>query len=976
MGHARLDAPFGRVIDRTNPINFQFDGKVYPGYEGDTIASALAANNVWVLSRSFKYHRPRGILTMAGHDANTLVGVPGEPNVLADTAPISEGLVVEAQNVSGSLSRDRGAVTGMLSRFLPVGFYYKAFYKPDGIWPRWETFFRRRAGLGVVPASAAADQYYDKKYIHTEVAIIGGGVAGLAAADEAAHSGVSVLLVEQHPWVGGAAAYSNVHAGTSDGSDLESLRRAVISRENVEVMTSAVCTGLFEDSWLSVFSERRLFKVRAREVIVAAGGFEQAAIFTNNDLPGVMMGDAAQRLMGLYGVSPGRHAVVLTGTNTGYTVAQDLHAAGVQIAAIVDFRNISGACAAQARLREAGVEILAGWAPVAALGTRGRKHVRGIQLRQLDASGLFIGPVRTISCDLVTQSMGPMPAYQLPVMAGAKLRYADLSGAFEMTAMPDNLQVAGGANGEWDYARAQADGRKAGRQAAFSLGYAKEGLDALPAAPDHQVFVDPNFSRRSASPSKGKDFIDFDEDLQSKDIIDAVGDGYDDVQLVKRYSTAGMGPSQGRHAALPIAHLVAAQSGRTVGETGVTTARPPLAGEKLAALAGRKFEPVRHSPMHHRHLTAGAQMMSAGVWLRPAYYSSRDMRDATIAEEANNVRTNVGIIDVSTLGGLEFRGPDALEFLQRVYAGSFKKLAPGRIRYGLMVNEMGVVIDDGVIGCIDEHHYFCTTTTTGADAIYRKLMWWNAQWRLAVDIANLTTAHFGINIAGPKAREILARICTDVDFSPEAFPYLGCREGHVADVPVRMLRVGFVGELGYELHGPASYGTHVWDALLGAGEAEGIRPFGVEAQRLLRLEKGHIIIGQDTDGLTHPHEVEMNWAVATGKPVFVGRQALSVIAEQPEKRRLTGFIIEESGGNIAPVPEESCLTLNDGEIMGWVTSAARSPAMGTTIGLAYVVAAKADAGAKFDIKLTNGDVVEATSSPHPFYDAEGLRQNV
>lgn len=365
---------------------------------------------------------------------------------------------------------------------------------------------------------------------------------------------------------------------------------------------------------------------------------------------------------------------------------------------------------------------------------------------------------------------------------------------------------------------------------------------------------------------KGKDFVDFDEDLQVRDIVNATKIGYRDIQLVKRYSTVGMGPSQGRHSALPTARLVAASTNRNISETGVTTARPPFVAEKLAHVAGRAFDPYRQTPMHRRHLDAGAKMMPAGIWQRPAYYGKTTERDKVMQAEALHVRNKVGIIDVSTLGGLDIRGPDAAELLNRMYTFAFLKQPIGRSRYALMTNEHGVVIDDGVCARFAENHFYVTATTSGVDRIYQQMLKWNAQWRLDVDIANVTAAISAVNVAGPDSRKVVKKLCTDLDMSAEGFPYLGVRTGTVAGIKARLLRVGFVGELGYEIHVPSRHALALWDALMQAGVEYDIRPFGVETQRLLRLEKGHVIISQDTDGMTHPAEIDMGWAVSRTKP--------------------------------------------------------------------------------------------------------------
>lgn len=967
----RLPAPTGLLIERDKPVSFSFEGRRYEGFAGDTIASALAANGVKVLSRSFKYHRPRGILTMAGQDANTLVQLKHEPNVLADRHPISEGLEVLGQNYTGSLYRDWGALMGCISRFMPVGFYYRAFFRPKGIWERfWEPLVRRSAGLGRVRLDSPHG-YYDKAYGFYDVAVIGGGAAGMSAALAAAKAGAKVLLVEENQALGGALNYARFDIEGERGKRLRvELAAAIAAEPGIEVMTDAVCNAWFSDNWLPVIRGNRLYKVRAKEVVLATGSLEQPALFRNNDLPGVMMGSAAQRLIRLYGVKPGERAVVLTGNGHGYQVALDLLDAGVDVSAVIDQRHEPQPDAAVEAVVARGLRVLSGHSVSEAIAGPGKRGITGAVIDSITGEGQLARQREKIVCDLIAVSVGYTPTYQLALHAGARLGYEDASAVFSITDLPAHMHLTGSVNGCYDLDAVLAEGRVAGWHAARDAGF---DVGAEPPAPGDKGAEGLNFPWPIFPHAKGKEFVDFDEDLQIKDIQNAAADGYEELELVKRFSTVGMGPSQGRHSALATARLIAKATGRSVAEIGVTTARPPFTGEKLGVLAGRGFEPERFTPMHHRHLEAGAQMMTAGLWWRPAYYGAKEQRDAHIRAEAMAVRENVGLIDVSTLGGLEIRGPDAAEFLNRVYTFAYAKQPTGRARYALMTNEAGAITDDGVACRFPDDHFYVTATTGGADRVYLNMLWWNAQWRLKVDISNVTAAYAGVNIAGPQAREVLAKLVDDVDLSAESFPYMGLREGHVAGVPARLMRVGFVGELGYEVHVPWSQGEALWDALMDAGRDQGLRPFGVEAQRVLRLEKGHIIISQDTDAMTFPQEVDMGWAIAKKKPFFVGGRSIDLIMRQPMKRKLAGFAIE---GADAVLPQESNLVLRDGAMVGFVTSVVRSPTLDKVIGLAYVHAEDAELGKSIQIKLDSGDIIRAdVVSPH-FYDPDNTRQEM
>lgn len=964
--HTRLPAPMGLLIDRERPLHFQFDGQACQGFAGDSIASALLGSGRWLLSRSFKYHRPRGPLSMAGQDANTLVQLPDEPNVLADLEAARDGQVVEGQNFNGSLAHDRDAYLGKFSRFMPVGFYYRSFYKPKGMWKVWEPLIRKKAGLGVLDLGFRP-QYYDKAYLFVDLAVIGAGPAGLRAALDAANAGAKVLLIEQQPVLGGSLTYARFDiAGTRATSLRQELLAAVEGHPNIQVLLDATCNGWFTDNYLPVIQHKRLYKVRASRCLVAAGSFDQPVVFRNNDLPGIMLTSAVQRLMKLYAVKPGQRAVVLTGHDDGYLAALDLQEQGVAVAAVVDMRAAPADAALAAELKRRDIPVHLGSTVYEALHEAGMRHVSGVDIRPITGQGK-VGPHGLrLACDLLCMSAGYMPVYQLPCQAGGKLAYDVNRDEFVISNLPAGLDIAGSVNGRHALGNVLADATRGAADALAAL-----GLEA-PVQPVFSAEAKVNFTWPIFPHPKGKDFVDFDEDLQVRDIVNATRSGYRDVQLVKRFSTVGMGPSQGRHSALPTARLVAHATGRSISETGVTTARPPFQAEKLAHVAGRAFDPYRQTPMHRRHLEAGAKMMPAGIWQRPAYYGKPEDRERCMQEEARHVREKVGLIDVSTLGGLDVRGPDAAELLERLYTFGFAKLAIGRTRYALMTNEHGVVIDDGVCARLGEQHYYVTATTSGVDRIYQQMLKWNAQWRLDVDITNVTAALAAVNLAGPLSRQVLAKVCDDVDLSADAFPYLGVRQGTVAGIAARILRVGFVGELGYEVHVPARHAEHLWDTLMQAGAGLGIRPFGVETQRLLRLEKGHVIISQDTDGMTHPAEIDMQWAIGRKKPFFVGKRSIEILEAQPLKRKLVGFTLPKG----SPQPLEGHLVLDGADISGNVTSCEYSQTLGQIIGLAYAGAHQATPGMHIPIRVEGGVMVNAKVVPLPFHDPDNLRQEL
>ena len=972
----RLAAPRGICLDRTQTVSFHFDGRRYKGHKGDTIASALAANGVRLISRSFKYHRPRGIMTMAGHDGNVLVQVDDEPNVRADSRQVTEGMNVSAQNVFGSLENDFGRIIELFRRFLPVGFYYKAFYRPRGVWRYWEPLIRHMAGLGKVYQDSLPE-YPDKQYRFTDVTVIGGGPAGMSAALAAAELGAEVLLVDENSILGGSLNYSRF---TEDRSGIvevaASLTGRVLQHPGIEVLAGSQCTGRFADNWLSVTNQRRLLKLRSGAVVMATGSYEQPAVFRNNDLPGVMLGSAAQRLIHLYAVKPGHKAVVLTCNDDGYGVALDLLEAGIDVGAVIELRETIPETGLAGAVLAGNVEVLSGSMIREAIPDSGKCSVKGVTTAAIDTGGKKTGVIRQLNCDLVCMSVGYSPAAQLLCQSGGRLVLDEQAAALRLSepSWDEKVVAAGSLNSISDPDEVMADGRYAGRRAARMAGLdggaeseppsqrETANGDAIPQNHPWPIFTHP----------KGKEFVDFDEDLQVGDIRQAVAEGYDDLELVKRYSTAVMGPSQGRQSALNNLRIALDAAQQPAAGATLTTQRPPVYPETLQSLAGRSFQPLRRTPVHHRHLELGAQMMTAGTWLRPAYYGGQATPGQYIEREALAVRNNVGMIDASTLGKLEIRGPDAADFMNRMYTFIYSRQPINRSRYVLMTDETGAIIDDGVACRLDTDHFYVTATTGGADNVYRRMLHWNARWRLDVDIANVTGAYAAISLAGPNSRRVMEAVGVDIDLSARGFAYMEVRTGHVAGIPARLLRVGFVGELGYEIHVPSGYGEALWDALTEAGKSFDLLPFGVEAQRLLRLEKGHIIIGQDTDGLTWPDEANMAWAVAGKKPFFIGKTGVDILKRQGVTRRLVGFTLPSHG----PLPEECNLTLQNDNIAGRVTSVARSKILNKIIGLAYVLPEQDVEGTAFAIKLSDGRRLNAEVAATPFYDPDNKRQEI
>ncbi len=946
----RTESRAGEWIDRSAPLRFSFEGGEYQGFSGDTISSALAAAGVPYMARSFKYHRPRSVLSFANHDSNTLFQVDGVPNVRGDVTLLREGMHVSAVNTFGGVWRDRARVLDRFAPLLPVGFYYKAFHSKR-LFPRWERLFRTLTGLGKVDLGAKREST-PKRYGFCDVLVIGGGPSGLAAALAAAQAGARVALVDESLRLTGNGAPS-------------ALLQAVRDTAAITVFPAAVAAGYYADHWVAIAEAGRMTKMRAAAVVFATGVAEQPAVFHNNDLPGVMLASGATRLLARYGIAPGRRTVIVAANLEAYVAALELSARGVTVAAIVDLRADVESDAAVSACGALGLELLRARAPYEAVrGADGR--VAALLVAPLDQAGRAdAGALRRIDCDAVLMSVGWAAAAQLLLQAGGGTRFASDLQQFVPSLLPPGIFAAGRLNGVYDLESRLADGRRAGVQAAAHAGFGAPGAAAV--ARSHRC---PSHPFPIIDHPRAKNFVDFDEDLQVKDLEDAAQEGFDSSELLKRYSTVGMGPSQGKHSNMNALRILARLRGVGVNELGLTTARPMYHPVPMKLLAGRSFQPERRTPCDAEHAKLGAVWMPAGNWRRPEYYAvSGETRAQSIDAEVHAVRNALGLIDVGTLGKIEVYGPDAAKLLDRAYAGRYSDLTVGMTRYGLMLDESGVIVDDGVIARLDEEFYYFTTTTGGSAAVFRELLRLNALWGLDCALVNVTGHRAAFNFAGPSSRLVLQTL-TEVDLREEAFPYLAVRSGRVAGAAARLLRVGFVGELGYEIHVAAGQGPDVWRALYAAGAPRGLRPFGVEAQRVLRLEKGHLIVGQDTDGLTDPLEANAPWAVAMKKPYFVGQRSLRILQARGPRQKLMGFELAAA----APLPKECHLVIENGAIAGRVTSVAHSRVLNKSIGLAMLSPDLAQVGREIQIRVEGGGLLAAKVTAAPFYDPKNLRQ--
>ncbi len=947
---SRLTRREGERIDRDKEIRFSFDGKEVSALEGDTIGSALFASGRRTFSRSFKYHRPRGLMCCAGQCPNCLVQVDDAPGIRACTEPVREGMNVVHMNASPSLDFDVMRATDKVGGpFTPPGFYYKTFIRPRRLWPLYEKVLRGAAGLGRLRKSQPEREWRtDYRRRHADVLVVGGGAAGLCAAIAAAELGADVVLCDEGAEPGGRLLAEGGHA---HARELTSHAREA----GVEVLSNAPALGAF-DGLVPIWQGDTLHQVRARRHVYATGTIEQPLLFSGNDLPGVMLSGGARRLAALYAVRPGSRAVVATVCDRGLEAALALMDADVEILAVADLRK-NGSSPAFKALERRGVRVKRGMTVVEA---NGGKHVSQAVLAPPGADG-----GTEVECDLLVVSGGSAPATSLLTQAGARTAYDGAHGVFSLSHVPDGLHAAGEVCGSGVLEDAELSGSVAGAEAAQALGFGdpesftraqagRKRLEGTWKRPADVAVPPPVTGQR-----KGKCFACLCEDVTAKDIHLSVEEGYDSIELSKRYTTTTMGPCQGRMCQLPAIRQMASETGQSLAQIGTTTARPPWHAVPMGALAGRPFEPAKRSSIHGRQREQGANVMWAGDWRR-AY----DYGDAKA--EALAVHRAAGLIDVSTLGKLIVRGPGAGELLDRLYPNRFSNLKPGRIRYGVIASDAGRIMDDGTVCRLDEDSFYVTTTSSGAGAVYDWFSWWLADWRLDVHLTDVTQGLGAVNLAGPRAREIMGKL-TELDCSSEAFTYLDGKRAEVAGVPCLILRIGFVGEVGYEIHFPSAHGEHLWDALTEAGAEHGLKPFGLEPQRLLRLQKLHVIIGQDTDSESNPFGAAMPWIVKLDKEQdFIGKWALERFADEPLETALVGFKL--ANGH---VPTEGAAVMPDGDgPVGQVTSARYSPQLDSVIGMAWVPAALATEGARVTIS-DDGKQLQAEVVTKPFYDPDG-----
>ncbi len=992
----------GGRIDRGRVVGFAFNGKRYTGYAGDTLASALLANGVMLVGRSFKLHRPRGILSAGAEEPNALVqlgaGTRTEPNLRATQVELFDGLEAASVNCWPSVEFDIGAVNNRLSRILPAGFYYKTFMWPPAWWMYYEHVIRRAAGLGRAPEGADPDRY-DKRHAHCDVLVAGGGPAGLAAALAAGRAGARVIVADEQSEFGGALL--GLDAEIDGGPALDWVADTLAELAELdEVLLLPRCTvfGYYDHNYLGLVERvtdhlgpaappalprQRLWRVRAGQVVLATGAHERPLVFAENDRPGVMLASAAQAYVNRYAVKPGGRAVVFTGNDGAYAAALDLAGAGVNVAALVDLRpSPRGPLVEAARGR--GIEVLGGHAIVA---THGARRVSGVEVMRLnDAADAVLGAPRRIECDLVCASGGWNPAVHLFSQSRGRLRFDDEAACFVPGQSVQAERSAGACNGAFRLADCLAQGFAAGAAAARDAGLRKRrARRAAPAAPEPEtgpmraVWQVPSTGARARGE---RHFVDLHNDVTAADIALAAREGYESVEHAKRYTTTGMGPDQGKTSNVNALAVLAQATGAGIEAVGTTTFRPPYTPVAYGALAGRSVgalrEPARITAIHPWHEANGAVFEDVGQWKRPWHYprAGESMHDA-VGRECTAVRSSLGIVDASTLGKIDIQGPDALELLNRVYTNAWDSLGIGRCRYGFMLGEDGMVFDDGVTSRIGETHYHMTTTTGGAARVLAWLEeWLQTEWpRLRVYLTSVTTHWAVAAIAGPNARALLGELCTGVDLANEAFPFMSWREGAVAGIPARLFRVSFSGELAFEINVPSSYGLSLWQALMAAGAKYGITPYGTEAMHLLRAEKGFVVVGHDTDGTVTPLDLGMDLIVSKKKADFIGKRSLArPDTARPDRKQLVGLLTEDPA-EVVPEGSQIVAEVRAGPPMpmeGHVTSSYWSPTLARSIAMALLAGGHGRHGETVSISLP-GRAVRARVTEPRFYDVEGER---
>ncbi|WP_343503917.1 sarcosine oxidase subunit alpha family protein [Alloyangia pacifica] len=1003
----------GRFLDRSRKIRFTFDGVAMSAHPGDTLASALIANDHLLVGRSFKYHRPRGVIASGAEEPNALVGLGAgprfEPNQRATTTELFDGLTAESQNRWPSLEQDVGAVNAALSRFLPAGFYYKTFLWPRAFWKHlYEPFIRRAAGLGKAPHPESRDSdSYEHFHSHVDVLVVGGGVAGLLAAKVAAESGAQVLLIEQSAHWGGRAP---VDGGTIDGmtpeawiaqtlAELDALPnlRRVVRCMGAAVQDHGYVLGyerLTDHAPGTIGPRHRLWRIRAKQIVAATGAIERPLSFAGNDVPGVMLASAMRDYVVNYGVTPGQRVVLLTNNDDGYRTALVLHEAGVEVVRVLDARPMGGGKLME-RVREIGIRVDPGRA-IAKVS--GGKRVRTVHSCLADGMGNVL---EDIPCDAVAMSGGWSPAVHLWSHCGGKLRW-DEAGAFfrpDPERAPTGADgspmviVAGSANGEFALRNVLEDAVKAGKNVALNVGGEVGQIGAPVGESEPEAALMPLWivPAKATPDLRMKAFLDYQNDVKVSDLQLAAREGYESVEHAKRYTTLGMATDQGKLSNINGLAVLSETLGEAIPQVGTTTFRPPYTPISFGAITGEArgelFQPLRRTPMDAWHDANGAQREPVGHWRRPyCYRRPGETTEMAVNREILATRQSLGLLDASTLGKIVVKGPDAGRFLDMLYTNMMSTLPIGKCRYGLMCSENGFLMDDGVVVRLTEDTWLCHTTTGGADRIHAHMEdWLQCEWfDWRVYTANVTEQYAQVAVVGPEARRLLEKL-GGMDVSKEALPFMTFAEGTLGGFPARVYRISFSGELSYEVAVPAHLGRAFWGRLLELGAEWDVTPYGTEALHVMRAEKGFIMIGDETDGTVIPQDLNLGWALSKKKDDFLGKRAHErVHMADPKRWKLVG--LETPDGGVLPT---GALALAPGKnangqrnTQGRVTSSYFSPTLGRGIAMALVLDGPQRMGEELTFTTDDYDAADeakttlkATIVDPVFYDPEGARND-
>ena len=995
----------GRLLNRGRALEFQFNGKRLKGFEGDTLASALLANDQMMVGRSFKYHRPRGVVASGAEEPNALVnlgkGGKFEPNQRTTTTELFDGLYATSQNHWPTLEFDIGAINAVFARFLPAGFYYKTFLFPRPFWKHiYEPFIRQSAGLGKAPKDRDADTY-EHFYFYADVVVIGGGIAGLQAALEAGKSGARVMVMEQTAEWGGRAVVDGVEiAGRPAAEWVTAAVQTLEKMENVTLRTRCMGAGVYDHGYILGYERltdhepelkgprHRLWRIRAKQTITATGAIERPLSFAGNDLPGVLLAGAVRDYLVNWGVSVGDRTVVVTNNDDAYRTAIALVNAGLSVPAIIDARP-EGAGALGAEAKAKGIRVEEG---KAIAKVKGKTRVTGVALCLQAGEGAVIDE---IACDCVAMSGGWSPVVHLWSHCGGKLKWDEAQAMFR----PDPARAptgadgegfvltAGTASGELATTAVLADATAAGRAAAKAAGL-KPKTGKAPVANDAEeapmaaVWLMP---QGAGAELKMKAWLDYQNDVKVSDVQLAAREGFESVEHTKRYTTLGMATDQGKLSNINGLAILSQSLNQAIPQTGTTTFRPPYTPISMGAIGGsardEMFQPIRKTPMHGWHVENGADFEPVGHWRRPYSFPQKGegLHDA-VNREIVNTRTNVGLLDASTLGKLIVKGPDAGKFLDMLYTNMMSNLAIGKCRYGLMCTENGFLTDDGVVARIDEDTWLCHTTTGGADRIHAwmedwlQCEWWD--WK--VYVANVTEQYAQVAVVGPKARQLLEKL-GGMDVSKETLPFMQWADGTLGGFPVRVYRISFSGELSYEIAVAASQGRAFWDRLLKDGEEFGIMPYGTEGLHVMRAEKGFIMIGDETDGTVIPQDLGLGWAISKKKDDYLGKRAQerSHMAD-PERWKLVG--LETLDGSVIP---DGAYAVGEGynangqrQTQGRVTSTYYSPTLKRGIAMGLVYRGPERMGEIIEFPKVDGTSVKAKIVDQVFYDKAGEKQDV